>query len=440
MAGDCSGEGKAGATFPALFAMIAHRHMYQYGTTREHMAAVAVKNHANGAKNPDAHMKKVITMEQALAGKPVADPLTVYDCSLVSDGAASVILAPLERAHEFTDKPVRVLASPRPPITWPSIRKTTSPFPRRENRRRRKPIRWPVSTPADIQFAEVHDCFTIAEIIAIEDLGFVEKGQGGFYSLAGDTCLERRTARQHQRRTEGERPSRRRHWRRADLRCSLTDSRRGGRSAGEAQHIGSGTESGRLGSLLRRDNSGGGVKRSRLHGNRGLLARPKRSSATCPTNSPSSHLTTASASPAASSGEHVVDRRSRAVASKSATAFPISEKQVNETSQTDGPHSASRPRSRYWCGPARSKRREAASFTSRSASPTFDTPAHIVEAGQRRALDEGWTHYGPTQGYPELREAIAASRQRARAASPSVPRTSASCPAASRSCSSPCSP
>ncbi|MEO8129291.1 MAG: thiolase domain-containing protein, partial [Bryobacteraceae bacterium] len=110
MAGDCSGEGKAGATFPALFAMIAQRHMYQYGTTREHMAAVAVKNHANGAKNPDAHLKKIITMEQALAGKPVADPLTVYDCSLVSDGAAAVLLAPLDRAHEFSDKPVRVLA------------------------------------------------------------------------------------------------------------------------------------------------------------------------------------------------------------------------------------------------------------------------------------------------------------------------------------------
>ena len=89
---------KAGATFPALFAMIARRHMHQYGTTREQLAAVAVKNHANGAKNPYAHMRKVITMEQALAGKPIADPLTVYDCSLVSDGAAAVVLAPLERA------------------------------------------------------------------------------------------------------------------------------------------------------------------------------------------------------------------------------------------------------------------------------------------------------------------------------------------------------
>ena len=72
--------------------MIARRHMHQYGTKREHLAAVAVKNHANGAKNPDAHMRKVITLEQAMDGKPIADPLTVYDCSLVSDGAASVCL------------------------------------------------------------------------------------------------------------------------------------------------------------------------------------------------------------------------------------------------------------------------------------------------------------------------------------------------------------
>src|SRR6202451_1431543 len=108
-AGDMKGEGKAGATFPALFAMIARRHMYQYGTTREQMAAVAVKNHANGAKNPLAHMRKVITLEQAMAGKPIAEPLTVYDCSLISDGAAAVLIVPLERVAEFTGKPVKVM-------------------------------------------------------------------------------------------------------------------------------------------------------------------------------------------------------------------------------------------------------------------------------------------------------------------------------------------
>src|SRR6202167_2349529 len=104
-AGDGCGEVRAGATFPALFAMIARRHMYQYGTTREQLASVAVKNHQNGAKNPLAHMRKVITMEQALNGKPIAEPLTVYDCSLISDGAAAVVIAPIERASEFTKRP-----------------------------------------------------------------------------------------------------------------------------------------------------------------------------------------------------------------------------------------------------------------------------------------------------------------------------------------------
>jgi acetyl-CoA C-acetyltransferase len=189
MAGDCGAEGKAGATFPALFAMIASRHMHEYGTRKEHLAAVAVKNHANGAKNPDAHMKKAITMEQAMAGKPVADPLNLYDCSLVSDGAAAVVLAPLERAHEFTNKPVRVLGiaqtsdfvalDRKPDITTFHAVQTAA----------HKAYQMAGLSAQNIDFAEVHDCFTIAEIIAIEDLGFVSKGRGGFYTLEGGTCL-----------------------------------------------------------------------------------------------------------------------------------------------------------------------------------------------------------------------------------------------------------
>ena len=189
-AGDLSGEVKAGATFPALFAMIARRHMYQYGTTREQMAAVAVKNHSNGAKNPAAHMRKVITLEQALNGKPVSDPLTVYDCSLVSDGASAVILAPLERAAEFTAKPVRVLGIAQTSdyvaldekediTTFRSLREAAA-----------KAYRMAGVKASDIEFAEVHDCFTIAEILALEDLGFVAKGEGGPFTLAGHTCLK----------------------------------------------------------------------------------------------------------------------------------------------------------------------------------------------------------------------------------------------------------
>src|SRR5947209_13435607 len=119
-AGDMAGEGAAGATFPALFAMIARRHMHQYGTTREQLAAVAVKNHANGAKNPLAHMRKTITLEQALAGRPVADPLTVYDCSLVSDGAAAVVMVPVSHVERYrSSKFARVLATVQTSDTVP---------------------------------------------------------------------------------------------------------------------------------------------------------------------------------------------------------------------------------------------------------------------------------------------------------------------------------
>ncbi len=187
-AGDCSGEIKAGSTFPSLFAMIARRHMYQFGTTREHLAAVAVKNHANGALNPDAHMRKVITMEQALNARPVAEPLGLYDCSLISDGAAAVILAPLDRARDFTSKPVRILGvaqasdfvalDQKPDITtFPAVRRAGQ-----------KAYEMAGVGPRDIQFAEVHDCFTIAEIVAIEDLGFIERGLGGPWTASGATA------------------------------------------------------------------------------------------------------------------------------------------------------------------------------------------------------------------------------------------------------------
>jgi acetyl-CoA C-acetyltransferase len=188
-AGDMSGEGRAGATFPALFAMIARRHMYQYGTKREHLAAVAVKNHANGAKNPQAHMRKVITMEQALNGKPISDPLTVYDCSLISDGAAAVMIAPLERASEFTAKPVKVLGIAQTSDQVALDQKGDITMFRAVKQAGEKAYKMAGVTPQDIQFAELHDCFTIAEIIATEDLGFVKKGEGGPYALEGRTCL-----------------------------------------------------------------------------------------------------------------------------------------------------------------------------------------------------------------------------------------------------------
>ncbi|MCZ2074462.1 MAG: thiolase domain-containing protein [Bryobacteraceae bacterium] len=188
-AGDLEGEVKAGATFPALFAMIARRHMYQYGTTREQMSLVAVKNHANGARNPYAHMRKPVTLEQAMAGRLVAEPLNLYDCSLVSDGAAAVVVAPLERAGEFTARPVRVRGiAQASDFVALDLKDDITRF-RATQKAAEKAYRMAGITARDIEFAEVHDCFTIAEIVALEDLGFVAKGEGGPYTQDGYTAL-----------------------------------------------------------------------------------------------------------------------------------------------------------------------------------------------------------------------------------------------------------
>jgi acetyl-CoA C-acetyltransferase len=191
-AGDCSTEGRAGATFPALFAMIARRHMVEFGTTREHMAAVAVKNHANGAKNPLAHMRKVVTMEQVLKGRPVSDPLTVYDCSLISDGASAVLICPLEQASEFTDKPVLVRGIAQASDYVALDQKEDITTFRSTRIAAEKAYKMAGVKATDIEFAEVHDCFTIAEIIATEDLGFVERGEGGPFAAEGCTALDGR--------------------------------------------------------------------------------------------------------------------------------------------------------------------------------------------------------------------------------------------------------
>jgi acetyl-CoA C-acetyltransferase len=188
-AGDMSSEGAAGATFPSLFAMIARRHMHEFGTTREHLAAVAVKNHANGSRNPLAHMRKVITLEQALSGKPIAEPLTIFDCSLVSDGAAALVLAPLEREREFSRPFARILTVVQSSdhvaldeksdiTTFPAVAAAA-----------RQAYDAAGIGPGQIDFAELHDCFTIAEIIASEDLGFVAKGDGGHFAAAGCTAI-----------------------------------------------------------------------------------------------------------------------------------------------------------------------------------------------------------------------------------------------------------
>jgi acetyl-CoA C-acetyltransferase len=110
-AGDQEWELFLGATFPALYALMAKRHMVDFGTTEEMMAAVAVKNHRHGAKNKYAQFPKEITMEQVLGSKVIADPLKIFDCSPITDGAAGVILAPMEIAESFTKKPIEIIST-----------------------------------------------------------------------------------------------------------------------------------------------------------------------------------------------------------------------------------------------------------------------------------------------------------------------------------------
>jgi acetyl-CoA C-acetyltransferase len=178
-ASDQEWEAFFGVTFPGIYAMIATRHMHEYGTTREELAQVAVKNHANGALNPYAQYQSPISLESVLKATMVAYPLGLMDCSPVSDGAASIVLCAAEKARKFTDKPVKIIASGQASDTLALHgRRDICTLDATVHAAKMAYGQAGISAK-DIDFAEVHDCFTIAEICAIEDLGFVEKGKGG---------------------------------------------------------------------------------------------------------------------------------------------------------------------------------------------------------------------------------------------------------------------
>jgi acetyl-CoA C-acetyltransferase len=181
-----------GETAPVLFAPFATRHMHEFGTTPEMLASVAVKNHHNGCLDPYAHFKNEITVEQVMASPPVCTPLRLLDCCPQTDGAAAVILTTPQRAQDFTDKPVYVagfgVATDHPYLHEKS---TFVGLPATQIASRRAYDMAGLG-PSDIDVAEVHDCFTITEILDIEDLGFVEKGKGGPASLEGETALDGR--------------------------------------------------------------------------------------------------------------------------------------------------------------------------------------------------------------------------------------------------------
>jgi acetyl-CoA C-acetyltransferase len=169
--------------------MIACEYMHRYPLTREQLGLVAVKNHYNGARNPIAQFRQEITIETVMNSSLVADPLRLFDCSPITDGAAAVVVAPLERAREFTDTPIAVLASAQASDTIAlHDRRDISTLDATVEAGRRA-LGQARLHHKDIDFVEVHDCFTIAEICAIEDLGFCAKGEAGTLTEEGVTAL-----------------------------------------------------------------------------------------------------------------------------------------------------------------------------------------------------------------------------------------------------------
>ena len=184
-------EGRAGLTFPGFFAMVAARHMHEFGTTADELAQVALKNRRNAQQNPRAHFYgKPADLNKILQSRLIADPLRLFDCSPISDGAAAAVLCAAELATEFTDRPIDILATEQSmgPATLGGLPNLTS-IPATAEAARKAYARAGI-TPADIDVAEVHDCFSIAEIVAIEDLGFVPKGEGGPATADGFTALD----------------------------------------------------------------------------------------------------------------------------------------------------------------------------------------------------------------------------------------------------------
>jgi acetyl-CoA C-acetyltransferase len=178
-----------GTTFPAYYAFYATAHMQKFGTTEEQMAMIAVKNHRYASRNPKAHFQFEVTLEEVLKSRPIAWPLKLLDCSPISDGAAAAVLASEDVARKITDTPVWIEA-----IGYSS---DTSNFTRRphylglEATRKAAEMAYRRSgvEPRQVEVAEVHDCFTIAEIMAYEDLGWVEKGKGGIFIAEGQSEL-----------------------------------------------------------------------------------------------------------------------------------------------------------------------------------------------------------------------------------------------------------
>jgi acetyl-CoA C-acetyltransferase len=188
-AADQETEGYHGVTFPGLYAMIARAHMAVHGTTLDDLAAVPVKNHAHGAKNPKAQFRRLVELEEVKNSTMVAEPLRLLHCSPVSDGGAALILCPLDMADKYTDKPVEITGIGAATSTLALADRADPSFLDSVQLSAERAYEMAGVSPGDIDVAEVHDCFAIAELCCIEALGLVERGMGGKATREGLTTI-----------------------------------------------------------------------------------------------------------------------------------------------------------------------------------------------------------------------------------------------------------
>lgn len=190
VSGETEWERLSGTTFSGVYAQMASAHMREHGTTKEQLSHVAVKNHANGAKNPHAQLGFECTLEDAMNAPTVADPLTLYHCCPTTDGAATALIVSEDVVDEFTDDPIRVAgvgaSSDRVGLFQ---RDTYSGVPASE-RAADEAYEMADRSADDLDFAEVHDCFAIAELMAYEDIGLCERGEAGEYIESGATKID----------------------------------------------------------------------------------------------------------------------------------------------------------------------------------------------------------------------------------------------------------
>ncbi|MHC4811735.1 MAG: thiolase domain-containing protein [Planctomycetota bacterium] len=188
-AADQETEAYHGITFPGLYAMIACAHMEAYGTTAEDLAAVSVKNHRHGALNPKAQFGRTVELAEVMNSTIVSDPLRLLHCSPVTDGAAAVLLCPLDQAQKYTDRPVKIRGSGMATSAMALADRKEPAFLDAVQLSAERAYEMAGIAPGDVQVAEVHDCFSIAEICCIEALGLVERGLGKRAAGSGETAL-----------------------------------------------------------------------------------------------------------------------------------------------------------------------------------------------------------------------------------------------------------